>query len=310
MTEIVDHVLECVASNDYVFTEDTGQLAISCPSCEDRGHHFYVNIDKYLYHCFKCDKGGSIRSTIGNSKILRSRWAGLRAELVSVTAPIRCYGEESLVSIIQVLEHNPANLREGYQQCPLLLSLASKAHEYCVKRGLSRGQIAQYAVSVKSFENRVFFPCWNEKDELVYYTGRKLDDNNDDPKTLEMVSSSKPLFGRHVHKWHDFAVLVEGVFDHFATPHSYAVMGSTVTELQMDQLRSDHVNRVFVLFDPDATRSSETAVKKLVRRRFKAYPVVMGGGKDPADLGWSEMAKIAEQLETVQYRRTQTIRVG
>jgi len=303
--EVLNHITSMVFSGEYIFSDDTNQLIVSCPFCETDSGHFYVNIEKFLYHCFKCKVGGSLKNEIYRN--LES-WTKLRRHLISTTnlktfriSELVDDSKTLLIPIFEALELGEDDL--GYS------SLAVKAYKYCINRGMTRGQVADYHVSVVRFENRVYFPYWNKINKIIFYTGRQLDDIDDGVKTIEMVNSSKPLFGRHIHQWHDYVVLVEGVFDHFVTPHSYAIMGSSITQQQINQLRDDHIQRVFLLCDPDAEKGMLFSANKLARGGVKTFPVFMAGNKDPAELGWAKMANIVEQLETVQYRRSQIVRV-
>ncbi len=96
------------------------------------------------------------------------------------------------------------------------------------------------------------------------------------------------MFGRHVN-WvsNGPVVLVEGVFDHFATPtRSYALMGSNITPDQIKRLIKDNVEKVFVIGDPDADSAAQGICKKLLDYYVLAFMVQLAGtNKDPADLG-------------------------
>ena len=120
--------------------------------------------------------------------------------------------------------------------------------------------------------------------DVIYWMGRSLIE--DDIKTLEPRNTTKPLFGRHVFKLPGPDVfLVEGVFDHFQTPKSYALMGTNLNDLQLDQLKRDGIRRVFLVFDPDANKAMDRTTQKLAKAGITAISCRLPGTLDPGDLG-------------------------
>lgn len=285
--EILKHILMSMRTGAYRRSDD--EVTMQCPNCGDGGQHFSVNIIKRAYNCFKCHIGGRLEHVI---RAEGSEWNSIfnltTGSYIGKTNPI--VAEQTNISnnsVIKLLQCGSSSH---------LCKLAKLAYEYCLKRGMTEEQIEKYQLFVRPFEPRVFFPYWNQFGNVTFWMGRALN-SNIHPKTIELTGTNKPLYGRHVTCVVDEVVLVEGVFDHFATPNSYAVMGSSLTQAQVQQLVNDGVTRVFILFDVDAGSQMRLAAQKLAKARIDAYPLIIKSQqsvllKDPADIGRCGVTKI------------------
>jgi len=274
------------------------ELYMECPDCGDETH-FSVNLTNGFYNCFKCPNGGRLSSVIVNN---RSEWKKLTHNLMTkdfignkktgnIVLPKNAF------NVYDVLY--PSKTKPRKKHISNSLSLCGRAFSYCIGRGLSVEQIRDYDVYVCPGDPRVYFPYWDKTGKVVYYMGRKMMGDDNVEKTKDAENSEKPLFGRHVTVLTDSVILVEGVFDHFVTPNSYALMGSSINVEQVLQLRKDDVKRVFVLGDPDASEKAYIMAKKLRSFRFKAFPVYLHTNGDPGKMGREKMVNMAENLLSV-----------
>ena len=274
------------------------EMHIVCPGCGDEDH-FSVNVFNGLYNCFKCQTAGSIRRLmlLDVDKWKKAVVGHLGTPVIVPKTPFSlCPLNARPVEDIVGEGCDYANTEKT-----ALYHQALNVMEYCLGRGMTRKQIVEYKVAIIPFDNRVYFPFWDEDGKVVYWMGRATSDVVE-PKTIDTQESSKPLFGRHVKKCDDNVVLVEGVFDHFVTAGSYALMGSSVTEDQIHVLKMDGVKRVFVLMDNDAGAQSEANAIKLAGAGLLAYEIILDTGKsghvDPAELGRSKMSEIVKCFTT------------
>ena len=272
------------------------ELFTDCPGCGDE-KHFSVNLRNGRYNCFKCSIGGHLASVIINNRI---EWKQLTRNLLSGDSsdyePHRVIKiPKDAYNVYETL-HPELFSRPRRKQVSNSLSLCQKAFSYCLSRGVSAEQIRDYKVYIRPCDPRVYFPYWNESGEITYYMGRKMMGNDDYLKTKDAENSEKPLFGRQVTVLSDSVILVEGVFDHFVTPNSYALMGSSINSGQIIQLRNDDVKRVFVLGDPDASEKADTMAMKIRQFRFDAFPVYLHTKADPNKLGRQVMTAIVKHL--------------
>ncbi len=285
------------------FTQSSDEYVFNCPFCDDQSGNFYLNIAKKVGHCFRasCGKGVSFKQQfIGHS--VRGY---LQAGLTSASSPKNIHEVDVNYPLIPIMDV------KGDDKIWALKSSIGRVYDYCISRGMTHKQIVDYKVSAKPFESRAYFPYWDSQGDVIFWMGRAL--GSQMPKTTEKRGTSKPLYGRHVKKWglNESIVLVEGVFDHFATLGSYAIMGSSISTEQVHTLFRDNVGRVFVIGDPDADGAVERICKKLLSSCILAYPVQLAGtDKDPAELGPKVMGKVVSELTALPImRRSQQLRV-
>lgn len=305
--EVYQYVKSHIQSGAYDLAGD--ELFLACPSCGNE-NHFSVNIKVGMYNCFKCEVGGRLASQIVNDKL---EWKRLTKNMSSGNLVGSKRNDDKIELPKVSFEVHKSLYPDGTEpkvHVKNSLNLCKRAFEYCVKRGLTNEQIRDYRVYIVPQDPRVYFPYWNANGEVTHYMGRKMMGSDDTLKTKDAGNSEKPLFGRHVNVHKDFVVLVEGVFDHFVTAQSYALMGSSVNEDQMLQLRADGVSRVFVIGDPDASASATRQAKKLRGMRFSAFPVFLHSTKDPAELGRETMYGIVDELYKRKDRVFRPIHVG
>jgi len=285
LSNIYSHVVDCMRSGN-CDVSGNNEIGMRCPGCGD-DEHFSINGRTGLFNCFKCPIGGNLKPEIGKHL---SEWrklvrvvSGRPTACVTRPSPFCSLDGNTLSDTLQgVVSGKKRSLQEVRAQRELM---------YCIKRGMTKKQVYDYKVFIKPFDSRVYFPYWNEDGNVVFTMGRAM--NNDvKPKTLESGETIKPLFGRHLQIHRNDVFLVEGVFDHFVTPISYATMGSAAISQQITQLVLDGVKRVFLLFDPEAGEEMKNAVLRLAKSHLNVYPLILSGGKDPAELGRQIMTNI------------------
>jgi len=265
-------------------------MVFTCPGC-DKPEHLYVHRSKALYICFRCGlRGGLLKDLVGR----KSEWRRLCRLSEAREGPSEA--EVDLGGCLYPLTG----------EAPPRGTPVAGATRYCLRRGLNQSQISRYMVSAKPFDGRVWFPYWS-RGRLTWAIGRSM--GAVEPKTLDM-GSDKPLFGLHVYRPVGDVFLVEGVFDHFATPGSLALCGSTISHTQLAELVSLELSRVFVLLDPDAEEKALQVAESCRSAGLKAYPVLLrGNDKDPADLGRvlvTELVKVVREGAPV---RPQAVRL-
>ena len=285
LNDVYSYVVGHLRSGDCEISSH-GEINIRCPGCGDESH-FNVNSKSGLFNCFKCPISGNLQSEIskhlGEWKKLTREISNHPSVIYSCAFPLSTLCENTIYGVME-------GIVPGAKQS-LMQKQAYQAMMYCTGRGMTTTQIRQYGVFIKPYDPRVYFPYWNESGKIVFTMGRAMNDEIE-PKTLEEGDSIKPLFGRHMQVYRNDIILVEGVFDHFVTAGSYALMGSVVTNQQVDQLTQDGIKRVFLMLDPDAGEEIKRAKIKLARRHLDVYPIILGGKRDPAKLGRQVMMNI------------------
>lgn len=255
------------------------QIVATCPYCH-KEEHLYIHKSKGVYHCFRCGAGGTMqkamhknlgvwrRAVLSSDRVLSQRdlsslSSGIPGSIRTFPLPQEVSGGFSSVTGVR----EKKAVRDGY--------------DYCVRRGVSDFTMREYEVAAGG-DRRVYFPVGS------FFVARAIDEDTT-PKTLEPAGSDKPLFGRHVTRHSNFCFLVEGVFDHFATPFSYATLQSTVSQRQAFQLITDRVEDVVVVFDEDVLEKTKKVLGALpnsIRWWMVVLPPI---AKDPDGLGGEYM---------------------
>ncbi|MCK5017417.1 MAG: hypothetical protein KAS32_10155 [Candidatus Peribacteraceae bacterium] len=301
-SDVKIHVFGCLRSG--AFEQSGDEVYMQCPGCGDDDRHFSVNVSRFKFNCYRCDVGGSLASLFADSGV-RREFSGLvttpKGRVEKGTSTFAGWSGEPIHDIL----FSETERKLG----KYLRGQAAQAFNYCRKRGMSHDQIRKYQVSIQEYVPRAFFPCWDEDGKPTFYMGRLYIDDTDQKKTLEPIDSEKPLFGRHIKKYTDWVIIVEGVFDHLVTPRSYAMMGSSLSFPQLKILQADGIKRVFIVMDPDAHGKAQNIAKRTLQFGIRSYPVEMGTTDDPGKLGPKVMGNLHQALSKLSpNKRPQVIR--
>ena len=142
------------------------------------------------------------------------------------------------------------------------------------------------------FRHRVMFPIFDERDNIIGFGGRVL--NDDKPKYLNspegpVFSKGKNLFALNIAKRtrSDTVILVEGYMDVIALAmHGYtnavATLGTAITPDQAKMLKR-YFKEVVICYDSDGAGRSATEKAITIMRNagVKASVMYLSGGKDP-----------------------------
>ena len=296
---VLDYVRHSVSMGD--FSVSGFRLLMDCPlpECQDsrKREHFYVNREWYGWHCYRQGVRGSLKDLVLANPLL---WA-----------PVRTLDDRgtSRLTNLTTLPNDLVPLTEVSDR--IFASQRRRAYEYALRRGVSPAQIHDYRLAVKEGDPRLWFPYWDDESKVIFRMGRVVELPGDSPldllKTWDEGTPDKPLYGSHVRKPTGYCLLVEGVFDHFVTPHSFSLMGSTITQTQADRLEQwwddGHVDRVFLLLDPDAKEKGRREIAKLRRRGIPASAVFLEGtDDDPGKIGAGTMGRVSRSLAATPTR--------
>lgn len=142
------------------------------------------------------------------------------------------------------------------------------------------------------FRNRVMFPIFDERDNIIGFGGRVL--NDDKPKYLNspeglVFSKGKNLFSLNNAKRTraDFVILVEGYMDVIALAmngyaNTVATLGTALTQEQAKILKK-YFKEVVLCYDSDGAgrTATERAITIMRQAEIKSSVMYLSGGKDP-----------------------------
>ncbi|MFC1671024.1 DNA primase [Spirochaetota bacterium] len=275
-----------------------------CPFHKEKTPSFTVSPEKKIFHCFGCNESGNVFTFIQKMERLDfPESVKFIADIVGIELRIENNTEYSQeFEEINRLNSYTSKLYNNY----LKSNDGTKGLKYLLKRGVSEKSIEEFDIgfapeswdfvtkslikkkadlqlaekigligtSNKSrgsgyfdkYRNRIIFPIFNKKSQVIAFGGRLIDDNSEDKrKYINSPESSvfkkrNVLYGFNIAKdaIRDLnrAIIVEGYLDvigcHQAGINNVvAPLGTALTE---DQLRTlaKFCNEIILLFDADA----------------------------------------------------------
>ena len=180
----------------------------------------------------------------------------------------------------------------------LKLGYASKdisLYDYLIEQGYTEDDIlaSRLVKDDKSnmFTNRIIFPIINEKEQVVSFGSRVIDDSQ--PKYLNGAETyiylkADNLYGISISKNYaqDGLILVEGYFDCITLYQSgiknvVALLGTAITDEQIELIKK-YTNKVTLILDSDLAgqQASIRAVEKIKKYDIKCFNVRLEKAKD------------------------------
>ncbi len=274
------------------------RIKLDCPVCDDTKKHFYLYLSSFTAHCFRCEAHFNLRGILTFTDLRAFKQNGVQDVAISRKPDVR-FDDWDATPICPISNHDPG-----------VNSVACQAYWRCIERGVTSQQIEQYVMSVRPWIPRIYFPVWDDNGTLTYWCSRTLLD--EEPRMDSLKDSVRPLYGRHVRRFVDQVILVEGVFDHLVTRQSYAILGASITKSQTAILVQDGIRRVFVIGDVDARTKADRSVHTLVSQGIQAYSIHLSVRgqipyKDPSDCGRGIMSEVATRLLGMTPTRPQVL---
>ena len=272
-----------------------------CPFHHEKTPSFVVNPDKGIFHCFGCGVGGNVFSFIVKYERLEfPEVVKMLAKKTGVALPERTTRDTAQTSSLIDGMHKIHELATVYFQNMLMSPLGKRAREYLEKRDMKNGTISAFKLGFASddwdglllylkkkgsseelieksgliiprtdrsgyydrFRNRLIFPIFDQRDKVIAFGGRVLDDSlpkyMNSPETV-IYNKSRTLFGLNFAKRHisekDAAIIVEGYTD-LIIPHQNGVkniIASCGTALTPEHIRllKRYSRNVVMVYDPD-----------------------------------------------------------
>jgi len=171
---------------------------------------------------------------------------------------------------------------------------AKKAIEYLNYRGINEKVIADFNLGFiadfskdNTLKNRVFIPSYDMFNNLTYWVGRDYTGKNKQKVKNPKRSKTEIVFNEGRINWYEPVTLVEGPFDHIATPNSIPLLGKTLTDeyVLYETLKRRLRSEIRIFLDDDAIKNTYTIYKTLEKDEvFKGRVEVVDtpDGYDPA----------------------------
>ncbi len=349
----------------YIKLEKAGaNFRACCPFHDEKTPSFMVSPSKQIWHCFGCSLGGDIFQFVKKIegiefkdalKIL-AKEAGVELKTFSKSSfkekTERQKIAETLNQALKFFEHYLNNSKKGVRAKEYLIKnrgftedlikewrigYAPDSYEMLSKflesRGYNKMFIEKAGLAfLKSngglcdrFRSRIVFPFFNINSELIGFTGRIFEKEEDLAKYLNTPSTvlydkSRVLFGLDKAKIEirkkDKCILVEGNIDcimahNAGSKNVVAVSGTALTDNHLKLIKRYTTNLVFA-FDMDSAgaKATERAIDLARQMDFNVSVLNFSEEKDPADVilnqgadKWNELIENAEEIMDFYFRK-------
>lgn len=333
-----------------------------CPFHNEKTPSFHVSTSKQIYKCFGCGEGGDVISFIMKVENLEFmdavKFLANRCG-IEINTNIDENTKKKLEKIKRFQEIHVVAARFFYIN---LMQKNNTGYKYLIKRGLDEKTIKSFGLgysldswdSLKNFllksgysieeikecglvgqskknnnyfdkfRNRVMFPIFDYKGNVIGFGGRVLDDSL--PKYLNsedtiIFNKRYNLYGLNFARKHignsRTLILVEGYMDlismyQYGVKNVVATLGTALTDAQ-GQLIKKFADNVVLSYDSDQAgiNASLRAINILEKCNLKAKVLDLGKSKDPDEFvranGLDEMLKKVENSSDALKFRLDTL---
>ncbi len=330
MVDLVSDYLELKRSGD--------RYKGLCPFHSEKTPSFFVNPDNNFYHCFGCGAGGDVINflmeieniTFNESIKLLADRTGMELPDLNEHQRQRYKERESIFALNNLVAR-------FFNYLLLEKEIGKKALDYLMNRGFDEADIEKFQLGYAAdewqmlltflkkrdfsidliykagliskgknnsyydkFRNRVIFPIFNSRGEVIAFGGRILDDQDDyGPKYLNspetpIFSKKKNLYGLHLAKEKirktDSCIIMEGYTDVIKAhkhgfENSIASLGTAFTDEQA-RLINRYAENAFIAYDSDTAGNMATlrGLDILSEAGIDVKVVELPEGSDPDQL--------------------------
>lgn len=304
-----------------------------CPFHSEKSPSFMVSPERQIWHCFGCQKGGTVFDFVmeqehiefGEALRILAKRAGVTLQTRGANVGLsekreRLYQLNTLAmefyhyilmkhkagqKALEYVRNRKINdkvietFRLGFaphQRDALTTFLIKKKH-------FTSAELIEAGVSIQSersvvdfFWNRLMFPLYDHRGNIVGFSGRILEENARGPKYINtretlLYHKGETFYGIQVTKdaiqKTKQAILVEGEFDVISCfqagiPNVLAVKGTALTPMQVTLL-SRYAEKITICFDGD--HAGQEAIKRSIplidKKNLQTTVVIIPGSKDP-----------------------------
>ncbi len=316
--------------SEYLNLKKTGEnYKALCPFHSEKTPSFVVSPSKQIFHCFGCGAGGDVFSfLIKHENISFTEAVRLLAERAGVQLKGYSHNTEGQSRRQTLLEiHRLAN--EFFHR---LLWDQKESYNYLTKRGISEETIREFSLGyapgggdvlyryltkrgfkeedilasgvckkgentiIDTFRDRVVFPIYNMRGDVIAFGGRIIRESTMAPKYLNspetiLFKKSNELYGlyharKEINK-KGYIVFTEGYLDVIACHQAgvknvVAPLGTALTEQQLRKIKP-LCRKVLLLFDSDAAgvKATKRAFSMIYENNMEGKVLLLPEGDDP-----------------------------
>jgi len=143
------------------------------------------------------------------------------------------------------------------------------ACNYLIGRNISRDIFSKFKIFIDPKQKRIVFPVYENK-ELIFYTGRSVNDKNKVPWLKSAGENLFPIWNlENVNG--EIINIFEGIFDAMLVPNSVAVLGSLMisNEKAIEKILYKNYHRINLIFDNDiAGQKARIETAKILTEKY------------------------------------------
>jgi len=251
-----------------------GENRFCCPFCmifgkdKDFKYHLYVNIDKKVFHCFRCGVSGYINGD-GDFYLKGHNGEKYATDLFS---------DRVDVDLSQYEKTMPKKKQENNQEdvynvlkYPRLYEVEGVvgkiARKYWQSRGFTRKDSIGFDIRLSEKDSRIIIPVKDLHGTPVFHIGRAIDVSMN-PKYFFSKGADKKnyLYNLHNAKIYNEIFMFEGNLDVVSVGHNaIALMGKFLSKGQVDQLKQTSIQKIYLMLDSDVGKREMVMVKEQLR---------------------------------------------
>lgn len=342
----------------YIKLEKAGaNYRARCPFHDEKTASLMVSPSKQIWHCFGCSTGGDIFEFVkkiegidfGDALKILAEKAGVELKKYNKNT-LRDKTERQKISevleqALKFFEYYLHKSKKGQRVKEYLIKNRGFSEElirewkigyapdsfdklsnFLENRGYNKTYIEKAGLAFLKtngglcdrFRSRIIFPFFSINSDLIGFTGRIFEKEEDIAKYLNtpatlLYDKSRALFGIDKAKIEirkeDKCILVEGNIDcimthNAGTKNVVAVSGTALTDLHLKIIKRYTLNLIFA-FDMDnaGAKATERAINLAREMGFNVSVLDLGKEKDPADVilkqGKNEWVKIVNSAEKI-----------
>lgn len=320
--------------SEYLPIEQKGKNYFAiCPFHDDHNPSMSISQEKQIYTCFVCGASGNVINFVMNyEKISFAEAVAKLAVKAGVTLNVKYEGKKNVLDDKYEKFYKMFDVTNKYYQNNLRSLYGKKATEYLHKRNIDDEAIKTFEIGLSlndnnvsklleakgyqvdeltniglcgskgnfvydTFRNRIMFPLWNSTGQVVGFSGRIYNGENESKYTnsKESVIFKKGSLLYNYHRAMEYArekrqiIIVEGFMDvirlyTIGIKNVVATMGTAITKEHADLIRRLSKN-VVLCFDGDGAGEKATVSALAVLEKIGLTPKVirLEEGYDPDD---------------------------
>lgn len=290
-----------------------GQFRINCfnPTCADTTGNLEVNLEKGIFHCWRCDYSGNIRQLLKD----------YTGKAVNIDEYVSA---EELTKFRFEPEEEEVKQEKGHVILPKefvplwgereLSFVGKRALKYVLGR-MDKEDIEKYKIGycgLGYYKWRIIIPVI-ENGEILYFAARLFLGQGEryrNPKKEECgVGANEVVFNIDSARSLNRAILVEGCFDAIRVgSEGVALFGKRISDHQVFKLLG--IENIYIMLDQDALLDSLDIAHRFLEKGKKNVYLVSPSHGDPSDWPRAEIRRWITAAKRFSFEDELRIRFG